>query len=193
MMDTNIKIKKEIPISLFSFLFSEIIQYVSKSSENNNYNTNNNNNFSNNFDFEEQLSSFGYPIGEKMLEITTLREKGHKRELKIVNILQFVHNNLWKHLFNKQADGIQRSTDDQYEYRLIENTPIVNKYISQKTNSSNIVSFIAGIIEGFLNSAGFKCKVTAYFLDTNESGSFGKTFYIIKFDKDLVDKDDKMP
>lgn len=186
-MDINIKTKKEIPISMFSFLIAEIIQYVSKSSENNNYNTDDNNNF----DFEEQLSSFGYPIGEKILEITFLRDKGHKRELKIVNMLQFVHNNLWKHLFNKNADGIQKSTEDKYEYRIIENTPIVNRFISQRSNSSNIVSFIAGIIEGFLNSAGFKCKVTSYFLDSND-GNTGKTFYIIKFDKDVIDKDDKM-
>ena len=186
-MDINIKTKKEIPISMFSFLIAEIIQYVSKSSENNNYNTDDNNNF----DFEEQLSSCGYPIGEKILEITFLRDKGHKRELKIVNMLQFVHNNLWKHLFNKNADGIQKSTEDKYEYRIIENTPIVNRFISQRSNSSNIVSFIAGIIEGFLNSAGFKCKVTSYFLDSND-GNTGKTFYIIKFDKDVIDKDDKM-
>lgn len=178
-MDTNIKLKKEIPISLFSFLFSEIIQYImSKKPDDVNKE----------YDFDDQLSSFGYPIGEKLLEITTLREKGFKRELKIVNMLQFIHNTVWKNLFNKQADGIQRSTDDIYEYRILENSPIVSKYITQKGNTYNCSSFIAGIIEGFLNSACLKCKVTGYYLDNEVQG---KTFYIIKFDKDIVDRDDK--
>jgi hypothetical protein len=49
--DKNIKTKHEIPISLFSFLFSEIVQYIlSKSNEDKD------------FDIEEKLSSFGYSI-----------------------------------------------------------------------------------------------------------------------------------
>lgn len=49
--DKNIKAKHEIPISLFSFLFSEIVQYIlSKSNEDKD------------FDIEEKLSSFGYSI-----------------------------------------------------------------------------------------------------------------------------------
>lgn len=177
-LDSNIKLKKELPITFFSFLFSEMIQYlISKKNETGKEN-----------DLEDQLSCFGYPIGEKLLEITSLREKGHKKEIKIVNILQFIHNNLWKSFFGKQLDGIQKSTDDIYEYRLIENNPIVNKFICEKGSPINCASFISGIIEGFLNSAGFICKVSAYFFE-NEQDS--KTFYIIKFDKDIVERENK--
>lgn len=49
--DKNIKARNEIPTNLFSFLFSEIVQYIlSKSDE------------EKEFDIEEKLSSFGYPI-----------------------------------------------------------------------------------------------------------------------------------
>jgi len=49
--DKNLKTKNEIPITLFSFLFSEIVQYIlSKSDEDKD------------FDIEEKLSSFGYSI-----------------------------------------------------------------------------------------------------------------------------------
>jgi hypothetical protein len=49
--DKNIKTKQEIPISIFSFLFSEIVQYIlSKSNEDKD------------FDIEEKLSAFGYSI-----------------------------------------------------------------------------------------------------------------------------------
>lgn len=50
-MDKNIKNKTEIPTSLFSFFFSEIVQYIlSKSDE------------EKDFDIEEKLSCFGYSI-----------------------------------------------------------------------------------------------------------------------------------
>ncbi len=172
-MDTNIKSKKELPISLFSFLFSEIVQYIlSKKSDNKE------------FDAQNELTYLGYPIGEKVLELTTFREKGFKRETKIVNMLQFIHNNLWKMLFNKTADGIQRSQGNIYEYRILETNPITNKFIPHNRNCS---SFIGGIIEGFLNSAGFFCKVSAKFIEEEN-----KTFYIIIFDSQIIEKDDKL-
>jgi hypothetical protein len=49
--DKNIKTKSDIPLTLFSFLFSEIVQYIlSKSDE------------EKDFDIEDKLSSFGYSI-----------------------------------------------------------------------------------------------------------------------------------
>ena len=174
--DKNIKSKNEIPISFFSFLFSEIVQYIlSKADE------------EKDFDIEEKLSSFGYSIGEKVLELCSFRDKGFKRETKIVNMLQFIHNNVWKMLFNKQADGLQKSTDDPDEYRIIENSPNVNKFIClQKGNSLNCASFYAGIIEGILNSADFRCKVSAFFYEVD---NLTKTYYIIKFDNDIIARD----
>jgi hypothetical protein len=54
--EKSIKIKQEIPISLFSFLFSEIVQYIlSKSNEDKD------------FDIEEKLSAFGYSIVKTFL------------------------------------------------------------------------------------------------------------------------------
>jgi hypothetical protein len=177
--DKNLKNKTEIPTSLFSFLFSEIVQYIlSKSDE------------EKDFDIEEKLSSFGYSIGEKVLELCCLREKGFKRETKIVSMLQLIHNNVWKMLFNKQADGLQKSTDDPDEYRIIENTPLVNKFITlQKGNSLNCASIFAGVIEGILNSADFRCKVSAFFYEIEGQS---KTYYIIKFDSDVIARDNEI-
>jgi hypothetical protein len=90
-------------------------------------------------------------------------------------------------LFNKQADGLQKSTDDPDEYRIIENSPIVNKFITlQKNNSLNCASFIAGIIEGILNSSDFRSKVSAFFYEIEGQT---KTYYIIKFDSDIIARD----
>lgn len=177
--EKNLKLRTEIPISLYSFLISEIIQYIlSKSEEDKD------------FDIEEKLSSFGYTIGEKVLELCSLRDKAFKRELKIVNMLQFVHNNVWKMIFNKQADGLQKSTDDPDEYRIIENTPLINKFITlPKGNTLNCGSFFAGIIEGILNSSDFRSKVSAYFYEID---GMSKTYYIIKFDRDVINRDNEL-
>ena len=81
-------------------------------------------------------------------------------------------------------------TDDEDEYRIIENNPITNRYIPPlKNNSVNCASFIAGIIEGILNSADFRCKVSAFFF---EQDGITKTLYIIKFDKDVINRDTNM-
>lgn len=49
--DKSLKAKTDMPITLFSFLFSEIVQYVlSKSDE------------EKDFDIEEKLGSFGFSI-----------------------------------------------------------------------------------------------------------------------------------
>lgn len=177
--DKNLKTKTDIPISLFSFLFAEIIQYIlSKRDE------------EKDFDIEEKLSCFGYSVGEKVLELASFREKGYKRETKIVSMLRFIHNNIWKMLFNKQADGLQKSTDDPDEYRIIENMPIVNKFITlQKGSTLNCASFIAGIIEGILNSADFRCKASAFFYEIDGQT---KTYYIIKFDSEVIARDNEL-
>jgi hypothetical protein len=177
--ERNLKVRNEIPISLYSFLISEIIQYILSKSEE-----------EKDFDIEEKLSSFGYSIGEKVLELCSWRDKAFKRELKIVNMLQFVHNNVWKMLFNKQADGLQKSTDDPDEYRIIENTPLINKFITlPKGNTLNCASFFAGIIEGILNSSDFRSKVSAYFYEID---GMSKTYYIIKFDRDVINRDNEL-
>ena len=93
-------------------------------------------------------------------------------------------------LFNKQADGLQKSTDDPHEYRIIENSPIFNKFIpTAKLNNFNCASFTAGMIEGFLNSADFRCKASASLIEVD--GIF-KTYYIIKFDEVVIDRDNDL-
>ena len=74
--DRNLKDRKYVPVTTFSFLFGEMVQYMqSKSSGDKD------------FDLEEKLSSLGYPIGEKVLELCSVREKNFKKETKIAKML----------------------------------------------------------------------------------------------------------
>ena len=121
-----------------------------------------------------------------MIELAFFREKNFKRDNKIIPMLQFIHNQIWKMLFNKGADGLEKSVDEVDEYRIVENSPICNKFITlPKGNSVNCAAYFGGIIEGILNSADFRCKVSACFSDT-------KTYYIIKFDHDVITRDSEI-
>ena len=176
--DRSLKYKNEVRVTTFSFLFSEMIQYIMTK-----------HNEDKELDLEEKLSSLGYPIGEKVLELCFIRDKSMKRKLKINDILIFIHNDVWKMLFNKQADGLQQSAEDEDEYRIVENSPLTNKYIFlQKNNTVNCASFFGGIIEGILNSADFRCKVSTFFYDVE---GVTKTYYIIKFDREVIERDKK--
>ena len=64
-----------------------------------------------------ELHELGVPIGQKILELSVYREKAMKnsnnickygkREIKIESLLHYINQTVWKHLFGKQADGIE--------------------------------------------------------------------------------------
>lgn len=79
----------------------------------------------------------GRPIGERMLELQCYRDKGGsntcnsaKRELKIVNMLHYTNNQIWKSLFGRPADGLEKSVDNEDEYWILDRQPITNRYVS---------------------------------------------------------------
>jgi hypothetical protein len=50
-----------------------------------------------------------------MTELVGVRERSTKRETRLVNMLQYVTNVVWKHLFNKTADNLERSMENEDE------------------------------------------------------------------------------
>lgn len=66
-------------------------------------------------DLEKKLEEAGYGIGQRMTELIGVREKSTKRETRLVNMLQYVTNVVWKHLFNKSADNLERSMENEDE------------------------------------------------------------------------------
>ena len=43
-----------------------------------------------------RLSDLGQHVGVRIVDIMMLRERGYRREVKLLNMLLFVKNNLWK-------------------------------------------------------------------------------------------------
>ena len=54
-------------------------------------------------------------MGAKILELYCYRERSSKRETKLLGILSFVYSTVWKVLFGKQADSLEKSTEQEDE------------------------------------------------------------------------------
>jgi hypothetical protein len=178
-----------VSLSAFSFLFSEIIQYSQ-------------NRVNSIYDLEKKLEEAGYSIGLRVIELVCCRERLTKRETRLVNMLQFVCNQVWKYLFNKAADNLERSTENEDEYMIHEHSPITNAFVSLPSDyigQLNCAAFIAGIIGGILDSARFNAKVTAHHnpsgddeVDGKEVSAEGRTVFLIKFSPEVMSRERKL-
>jgi len=92
----------QVSLSAFCFLFSEMVQY-----QQNKVNTTQ--------ELEKKLAENGYGVGVRMSELCFFREKNAKREIKVVGILSYIKDNIWKTMFGKPADSLERATDKQDE------------------------------------------------------------------------------
>ncbi|KAI1702258.1 transport protein particle (TRAPP) component domain-containing protein [Ditylenchus destructor] len=165
--------KNEINLSTYALLFSEMVRYAQ-------------NKVNSIQELQDKLSDYGRFVGVRLLDIIVLREKSYKRDIKLLNILLFIKGTVWKNLFGREADKLERSNDDPCKYFLIERDPVVNTFISlpKDKSSLNCASFIAGIIEAFLAESNFACKVTAHW-------HMGTT-YVIQFDPEVIARENSL-
>lgn len=188
--ERSLKAKPSVSLSVFGFLFSEVVKALLEETAAQKREGRGE------VEFEALLQQFAHPIGAKALELCAWREKGHKQDLKVVHILQFIHNNVWKSLFGKPADGLEQSYQDDEEqkggrndeFRIIDFNVLPDRFISGY--SLNTASFVAGIIEGLLIAAEFPAKVTAvHFEDPNNPDRPDSTIFVIKFARSVVDRE----
>ena len=128
-----------------------------------------------------------------------------RRDLKILDILQFVHSTLWSYLFNHVSDDLVKSSERSNEYMIIDNYPPLTQFIGSVAGSSSGGSsngsgsttgldtnvscdyFVCGIIRGFLSNAGFPCSVTAHSMPLD---SFERRLvYLIQFDSQVLERE----
>nr|CAG4646678.1 EOG090X0H7V [Macrothrix elegans] len=165
--------KSEVSLSAFALLFSEIVQYCQ-------------NRVATVPELQSKLSELGQQVGIHLLDLLVMREKGGKREIKLLQILIFIKSTVWKVVFGKEADKLEHANDDDRTYYLIEKESLLNKFISIPKDKGNLncAAFGAGIIEGILNSSNFPAKVTAHW----HKG----TTYMIKFDESVIVRDKQL-
>lgn len=181
-------------------------------------------------ELERRLESAGYGVGLKVLEMTAYRAKevgGNsailsvqmpslecctnsfsrttqtKRETRLMSILQFVSSSVWKSLFGKAADSLERSIDHADEYMIIDYEPIASTFVSVPPDLGQLSAdaYVSGIIAGVLDGAGFSARVTAHSVQVEE-GEYTKqnampgmpsrkekAVFLVKFSPEVLSRD----
>jgi hypothetical protein len=183
----------ELSRASFAFLFIEMINYAQHRSKGIT-------------DLETRLSNQGYPLGIRLLDLllsrTTPQPSLH-RPTRLLGLLQFVTTNLWKALFGRPADALERSAASAAEYMISDNEPLVNAYISTPKEMSqlNTAAFVAGIVAGVCDGAGFRTvSVSAHWTGdaaeapeaTKGKGEMwpGKTVFLIRFAPEVLEREE---
>ena len=70
----------------------------------------------------DSLSTIGYRIGLRVSELLVWRNdptKNPKREIKLIQALMFIHTQVWKAVFGKPADALERGLEKDDECKLL--------------------------------------------------------------------------
>jgi len=112
-----------------------------------------------------------------------------RKEKHVVAMLQTLQVPMWKALFGKTADSLEKATDKEDEYYIYDVSPLTNRFISppRELAGFNPATFVAGIMNGILDGAEFSADVSAHF-NTNSNG-ITRTLYVIKFSKEVTKRD----
>lgn len=148
-------------------------------------------------DLEKRLNAQGHPLGLSLLDLLLYREppRSQLRPQNIIALLQFITTTLWRHLFGRPADALEKSSnpDTPDEYMISDNDPLCNVYVSvpKEMNQLNCAAYVAGIIEGACDGAGFAARVTAHSVGKGEEGELwpGKTVFLVKFQEEVVERE----
>ncbi|KDE09533.1 hypothetical protein MVLG_00431 [Microbotryum lychnidis-dioicae p1A1 Lamole] len=156
----------EISLGAWSYLLAEIVQYTQKR-------------VSGIGEFEKRLNILGYRIGVRLLELLPLRDHLYplsslrsspppSRTLRLLPILTYVHSIVYRYLFNRPADSLERSTENSDEYMIGDNDMVLTRNIEVPKEMSELscAALVAGIIEAVLDGAGFPSRVTAHSVPT---------------------------
>lgn len=170
----------EVSLSAFAFLFSEIVQYSQSRVESV-------------AELMSRLEELGYSIGQKSIEFLAARERLTRREIRLVNMLQFISTTFWKFLFNRSADNLERSIDSEDEFMLYDNHPITNSFISVPADMGQLdcAALVAGMIAGVLDGARFGARVTAHPL-LDEVSRSNRTVYLVKFSTEVMERERRL-
>ncbi|XP_038874608.1 trafficking protein particle complex subunit 5 isoform X3 [Benincasa hispida] len=118
---------------------------------------------------------------------------GNRRETRLLGILSFVHSTIWKVLFGKVADSLEKGTEHEDEYMISEKELLVNRFISipKDMGAFNCGAFVAGIVRGVLDNAGFPAVVTAHFVPV-EGQQRPRTTILIKFAEEVLAREARL-
>jgi trafficking protein particle complex subunit 5 len=125
-----------------------------------------------------------------------------------MQILQFVSSTIWKSLFGKPADSLERSIDHSDEFMIVDYEPLTSTYVSVPADLGqlSVDAFVSGILAGVLDAAGFSARVTAHSVPLEDgdhipSGANTSPFlpprkekavYLVKFSAEVLKRDARL-
>lgn len=116
--------------------------------------------------------------------LASLINNTRSRDLKIIDMLQFVHGTVWSYLFGHVSDDLVKSSERDNEYMIVDNQPVLTQFIPGGVSCDY---FVCGIIQGFLNTAKFPCCVSAHCMP--QHGFDRRVVYLIQFDKQVLERE----
>ncbi|BGP26592.1 TRAPP complex subunit Trs31 [Rhodotorula toruloides] len=174
----------EVSLGAWAYLFAELVQYTQKR-------------VSGISEFEKRLSIIGYRVGARLLELLPLRDYLYpvsslrsppppSRTLRLLPILTYVHSTLYRYLFGRPADSLERSTDNDDEYMIGDDDMIITRGIEVPKEMKDLScgALVAGIVEAVMDGAGFPARVTAHSVPSPQHPR--RTVILIKLDPDVL-------
>lgn len=145
----------EVSLGAWAFLFGEIVHYTQQR-------------VSGISEFEQRLSILGYRVGARLVELVPLRDYLYplssirsppppSRTLRLLPVLTYIHSTLYRYLFGRPADSLERSTDHDDEYMIGDDDMIITRAVQVPKDMSDLScgALVAGIVEAVLDGAGF--------------------------------------
>mmetsp|Transcript_1404 Transcript_1404/g.3362 ORF Transcript_1404/g.3362 Transcript_1404/m.3362 type:complete len:195 (+) Transcript_1404:22-606(+) len=172
------KSRPDVSLSIFAFLFAEMVKHANAAVAKAGGSIQ---------DLEDKLHSFGLRVGARALDLVVFREKGQKRETRIVPMLLLISKEVWKHLFNGTST-LEKSEANENEYMINDQRLLLNRFISvpRDMGSLNCGAFAAGIVEGILRSADFPAEVTAHTVEREKGVS---TTILVRFEESVMKRE----
>ena len=114
------------------------------------------------------MNILGYRVGSRLLELLPLRDNLYPlsslrspppptRILRLLPLLSYIHSPLYKYLFGRAADSLEKSTEAEDEYMIGDNDMILTRGIEVPKEMSELScgALMAGIVEAVMDGAGF--------------------------------------
>lgn len=116
----------------------------------------------------DRLNVLGYRIGTRLLELLPLRDSLYPssslrspppptRIISLLPMLSYIHSTLYRHLFNRPADSLEKSTENEDEYMIGDDDCVLTRGVEVPRDMEGLscVALLAGVVEGVLDGAGF--------------------------------------
>ncbi|GAA6062327.1 hypothetical protein JCM10212_006577 [Sporobolomyces blumeae] len=154
-------------------------------------------------EFEHRLNSLGYHVGTRLVELLPLRDSVYPatssalgrapppptRPVRLLPLLSYVHSPLYKYLFHKPADSLERSTEHDDEYMIGDDDMLATRsvHVPKEMQELSCAALVAGIVEAVLDGHGFPSRVTAHSVPTAQHPR--RTVILIKLDPSVVERE----